>query len=179
MQYKVPQNIDMQDKIIGPLTMAQFLYVLVGGMIDYVLLQSLFRQHAFLFVVIATPIALFALAMAFLKINDVPFPKFFQAAALFLVSPKVRVWHKTVDLETPLKIAAPKTKTKDTVIRTHVEKSEIEKLASVLDTAGWAAVRDQRLKSFVQGFDASHHQIIKGGKTAATPAATPRGKTAA
>ncbi len=170
MQYKVPQNIDMQDKIIGPLTMAQFLYLIVAGMVDYILLQTFGQTNLVVFIILATPIALFALAMAFLKINDIPFPKFFQAAVLFMISPKVRVWHKVIDMNSPVKIEAAKVKTADKVVRKHVEKSEIEKLANVLDTAGWAAVRDKTLKEFVKGFDASHHTLVKGGDAPSAPA---------
>ena len=36
MRYKVPQNIDMEDRIVGPLTMVQFVIVMIGGMIVYV-----------------------------------------------------------------------------------------------------------------------------------------------
>lgn len=151
----------MKDKIIGPLTMAQFLYLLVAFLVDYVLLQTLFNTHPIIFLLIGVPIALFAMAMAFLKINDIPFPKFFQAAVLFILAPKTRVWHKAVDVESPIKIEAQKAQSVNKVVRTHVEKSEIEKLASVLDTAGWAAVRDQHLEDFVKGFGASHHHVVK------------------
>lgn len=160
MQYKVPQNIDMQDKIIGPLTMAQFLYLLVAGMVDYILLQTVFPTAPVVFVVIALPIATFALAMAFLKINDIPFPKFVQAAILFIFMPKQRIWRKVTDITSPVKIEEPKKKAEEKTIRKHVEKSEIEKLASVLDTAGWAAVRDKQLKEFVTTFDEKHHEKV-------------------
>ncbi len=161
MQFKVPQNIDLEDKIIGPLTMIQFLYVLIGGMLDYVLLQTVFPKNVPLFLVLALPIAVFTLSMAFLKINDLPFPKFIQGAILFLVLPKRRVWHKNVDLSSPVRIEAPIKKAVPKIIKKQIEKSEIEKLASVLDTAGWAGVRDEHLKEFVKGFDAAHHTTVE------------------
>jgi len=159
MQFKVPQNIDMADKIIGSLTMTQFLYVLVGGMTDYILLQSVFPTQPILFFVLAIPIALLTFLMAFIKINDIPFPKFMQAALLYMASPKQRVWGKSVDLSSPVKIEAPKKTEKPKVIKGHIEKSEIEKMASVLDTSGWAAVRDTKLKEFVEGFDEAHNPM--------------------
>lgn len=159
MQFKVPQNIDMEDKIVGPLTMTQFLYVLVGGMVDYVLLQTMSTKAPVLFFALALPIAVFALAMAFLKINDIPFPKFVQAAILFIFVPKQRTWHKEVDLSSPVRIEAPKKKVVPKIIKKQIDKSEIEKMASVLDTAGWAAVRDKRLQEFVDAFDETHHSL--------------------
>jgi hypothetical protein len=164
LQFKVPQNIDMQDKIIGPLTMAQFLYVLIGGLIDYVLLQTLLNTAPGLFFAFAIPIALFALAMAFLKINDIPFPRFIQAAILFIMSPKRRVWHKEIEAAAGVALPKPAAKTEPKIIRRTIDKSEIEKMAAVLDTAGWAAVRDEQLKTFVQDFDESHETNQRAGK---------------
>ncbi|MEK7644202.1 MAG: PrgI family protein [Patescibacteria group bacterium] len=158
MQFKVPQNVDMADKIIGPLTMAQFLYVIIGGLIDYILLQNLIDTAPGVFFSLAIPIALFSLAMAFLKINDIPFPRFIQAAILFMSSPKRRIWHKYSETS-PVRITTPKQKIQPKIVRKNIEKSEIEKMAAVLDTAGWAAVRDEQLKSFVKEFDKNHRPI--------------------
>lgn len=173
MQFKVPQNIDMQDKIVGPLTMTQFLYVLVGGMIDYVLLQTISTRYPAIFFAIALPIAGFSLAMAFLKINEIPFPRFVQAAIIFVLSPKQRVWQKSVDMSSAVRIEPLKKKFVPKMIRKQIEKSEIEKMAAVLDTAGWAAVRDQKLKEFVSTFDETHHSLEKdpGVTTNANPPA--------
>ena len=158
MQFKVPQNIDMADKIFGPLTMVQFIYVLVGGMTDYILLQTVFPVVPAVFFALAFPISAFALALAFLKINDIPFPKFVQAFILFLMVPKRRVWHKSIELSSPT-VSHTKAAGKPKQIKHKIEKTEIEKIASVLDTAGWSAVRDEQLKEFVQDFDKSHHTL--------------------
>ncbi|MBI4032739.1 PrgI family protein [Candidatus Berkelbacteria bacterium] len=94
-RYQVPQNIDMEDKIVGPLTMLQFVYLMVGGMIVY-LSWTLFDIS--LFLVIAVPVGLFTLALAFVKVQDQPFPKFMAAFLLYLVRPKARVWQKEQQL---------------------------------------------------------------------------------
>lgn len=160
MQFKVPQNIDMADKIFGPLTMVQFIYVLVGGMTDYILLQLVFPVAPAIFFILAIPIGLLALALAFLKMNDIPFPKFVQAFLLFLVSPKQRIWQKSTEVNAAAAGAEHPT-AKPKIIKQRIEKSEIEKIASVLDTAGWSAVRDAQLKTFVQEFDKTHHTIAE------------------
>lgn len=166
MQFKVPQNIDMADKIIGPLTMVQFLYLLVGGMIDYVLVQTVLPTQPFLFFIIGGPIAIFSLMMAFVKVNDIPFPRFLQSVILYIASPKRRIWEKSADINVPVRIEAIRKPFKSKVIKTQIEKSEIEKMASVLDTAGWAAVRDTKLKEFVEGFDEQHHTMsVPAGQT--------------
>ena len=57
MQFQVPQGIDMEDKIVGPLTLIQFLYLLVGGVIDYLLFLNL--KGNFIFWILALPITIF------------------------------------------------------------------------------------------------------------------------
>lgn len=89
-QYKVPQNIDMQDRVVGPLTLFQFLYLLAGGMVFYTTLKT---PGAIDLIVIGLPAAAFALAFAFLKINDQPFSRFITSFIFFLLHPKKRVWH--------------------------------------------------------------------------------------
>lgn len=90
MQYKVPQNIDMEDRIVGPLTLIQFVYVIIGGMIDYILFSKMGPTP--LFFILAIPISLIALAFAFLKVQDQPFLHFVSAAVQFITRPKTRVW---------------------------------------------------------------------------------------
>lgn len=160
MQFKVPQNIDMQDKIIGPFTMMQFLYLMIGGVIDYILLQTVFPTKPILFFLIAGPIGLLALLMAIGKWNDQPFPKFIQAFLLFLSHPKARMWHK-VPYKNPIREAPVKKSDGKLVVKRGIQKSQIEKMASVLDTAGWAAVRDQKLKDFLSDDKKSE---VKGQK---------------
>lgn len=89
-QYKVPQNIDMQDKIFGPLTLFQFLYLLVGGMFAYLLLKT----SLYLFIAFGVPVILIALAFAFVKVQDQPFSKFLSSLVHYLLTPKTWVWHK-------------------------------------------------------------------------------------
>lgn len=89
-QYKVPQNLDMQDRIVGPLTMYQFLYLVIGFMVVYAIFRS---GSILLFILVGLPIALLALALAFIKINDQPFLKFLLSLLGFLIKPKISIWH--------------------------------------------------------------------------------------
>lgn len=139
MQYKVPQNIDMQDKIIGPLTLIQFIYLMAGGMLTYVLLNTLPVK---IFVLTGLPVAILSLALAFLKIQDQPFSKFLLSLAFYIVRPKERFWHKdpqqekfTSEMETKEK----KTKNQE-VADKPVEKSQLEQLAQKLDVSSWQAI---------------------------------------
>ncbi|MDD3711839.1 MAG: PrgI family protein, partial [Patescibacteria group bacterium] len=102
MQFRVPQNIDLEDKVIGPMTLKQFVYVLAGGMLDYVCFLIF---DTTLFILLALPITLFFLAMAFAKVQDQPFPKFLQNFIIFLFIPKQRVWNKKAK---PVKLVSKK-----------------------------------------------------------------------
>ena len=93
MQYKVPQHIDEEDKILGPLTFVNFIYLLVGGAL---ILFSFVLFDFALFIFLAIPIAFFSLAFALIKVQDQPFSHFFVSFLLFLKQPKKRIWH---DLE--------------------------------------------------------------------------------
>src|SRR3990167_10840992 len=89
-QYKVPQNVDMQDRIVGPLTMFQFLYLLAGGMVFYTTLKT---PSPIDLVFIGVPVGLLSLCLAFVKINDQPFIRFIVSFLYFSTHPKARIWH--------------------------------------------------------------------------------------
>lgn len=108
MQFKVPQNIDMEDRIIGPLTLSQFFYLLFGGLIIYILFGRLYAAGlGFFFWILAIPIGLLSFAMAFLRVNDRPFPSFFVALIKFFTQPRQRTWQHYAP---PAKPKAPTSK---------------------------------------------------------------------
>lgn len=134
MQFKVPQNIDLEDKIVGPLTLIQFLYVLAGAIIVYTLFQTLFISSPALFWLLSIPIALVSTGLAFVKIQDQPLAHFIVAGIAYLTSPKVRLWLREGEHE-PVLAAAVKTKKAEALdYRKHIEKSQLEQLAYSLDT---------------------------------------------
>lgn len=96
MQFPVPKNIDLEDKIIGPMTLRQFLYVLVGGAISYAIFKKLGGPggNMQLALLISIPIALLTLALAFMKIQEQPLPEFLMALFTFLSRPRQRIWKR-------------------------------------------------------------------------------------
>ncbi len=65
MRFQVPQFIEIEDKIFGPLTFKQFIYLLGGGGAVFILYVFL---PIYLMVFLAIPVALFALALAFYQV---------------------------------------------------------------------------------------------------------------
>jgi hypothetical protein len=95
-QYKVPQNIDLEDKIVGPFTMKQFVYLMVGGGLIYGLYQGwIDYENGVLYTILAgIPIAALALALTFIKVNDRPFEFFLVNLLSYLTKPKKRLWQQ-------------------------------------------------------------------------------------
>lgn len=102
MEYKVPQNIDQEDKILGPLTFAQFIYVLIGGGI--ILVAFALFDFA-LFLLVAIPVLLLTIGFALVKVQDQPFSRILMAFVHYLRQPKQRVWQ---DPAVSTAIAEPK-----------------------------------------------------------------------
>ena len=90
-QFQVPQFITVEDKVIGPLTVKQAIYVLGGGII-IILAHLIFVP--ILFFPIAFVVAAFAAALAFLKISDVPFPTIVKNGFSYYMHPHVYIWRK-------------------------------------------------------------------------------------
>lgn len=87
----------MEDKIVGPFTMKQFLYLLVCGAIIYAwwnYLQNNYVNFSIEFAVVAIPVGLLGFALALVKINDRPFEYFILNLLRFLISPKQRKWQE-------------------------------------------------------------------------------------
>jgi len=91
MQFKVPQFIEIEDKIIGPLTLKQFLYILGGFGVLAVLW---FYLELGLFIAIAIPIAAFVLGLAFYKVNGRPLVYILGSVIKYLIKPKLYLWRK-------------------------------------------------------------------------------------
>lgn len=91
MKFQVPQFIEVEDKIFGPLTFKQFIYS-VGGVGICVMLFIFLPK--FLAIIISLPIILFAAALAFYKINGKPFVYMVEAFAKYTLTNKLYIWKK-------------------------------------------------------------------------------------
>lgn len=128
-RYKVPQNIDLQDKIFGPLTLFQFLYVLAGGMIFYVFFKS---QQTILMIFVGIPALLIGIALAFIKVNDQPFTKFIVSYVSFMLGVKKKIWRKTGQTATA-EITPDKTIKKTKTPVKSLSANDIAQIAKMLD----------------------------------------------
>jgi hypothetical protein len=140
MQYKIPQNVQRADTIIGPITFPQLGILLVGGGLTYtwyLVLANTYYWYIWIWPVAFTGIL--TLAMAFLKIHDMTFVKFFLYLIEFMSKPKQRFWRKG-DMEYYHSVMTPlaKTDAANTSDQTFAEeqlekKQKLRDLTDVLD----------------------------------------------
>lgn len=92
MRFQVPQFIEVEDKIIGPLTIKQFVYIAGGAGMCFIIIRYLGLMFG---IVAALPVAAFALALAFYKPNErQTFILFVENAFKYFVGDKLYIWKK-------------------------------------------------------------------------------------
>ncbi len=91
MQFEVPQFIEIEDKIFGPLTWRQFLYIGGGVGMGVVLF---FTTNFIIFLIIGLPLALLAGALAFYPVNNRPFSYFLESLIGYFRRKKLYLWRQ-------------------------------------------------------------------------------------
>ena len=92
MRFQVPQFIEVEDKIFGPFSFKQFIYLVGGAGIAYALYRLLPLFIAILFIV---PILGLAGALAFYQMNGKPFIHTLEAGFHYLNKKKLYLWQKS------------------------------------------------------------------------------------
>jgi PrgI family protein len=91
MRFEVPQFIEVEDKIVGPLTWRQFIY-LAGGI--GVLILFYFSLPFILFVLFGLPFGALAGFLAFHRVNNRPFSIFLESFVNYMRKGKLYLWRK-------------------------------------------------------------------------------------
>lgn len=126
MQFKVPQFIDVEDKVIGPLTFKQFAYLAGGAGLTYLSL----RLPAFIGLPLAGIVVALAVALAFVKYNEKPFVHVFESFIRFYTKSRLYLWHKSPATQQQ----APTSPTgKETFNRSALTESKLKTLSWSLD----------------------------------------------
>lgn len=149
--YKVPQDVEAEDKLIGPFSFRQFIYLIIA-VIGIALgwgLSQLFLPLA----IIPLPIVLFFGALALPLRKDQPMEVYLAAVVSFYLKPRKRLWQPD-GIQSLVEITAPKT--------VEIERSKnlsqaeaqqrLSYLANIVDTGGWA----------VRGVDTPPENAMRG-----------------
>lgn len=92
MEHQVPQFIEVEDKLVGPLTLKQFIYLAGGGGICVALFLTLPLWFSVPFII---PIGTLSVSLAFYKVNNKPFAAMLESAFAYYVHAKLFLWKKT------------------------------------------------------------------------------------
>ena len=135
MQFTVPQFIEEEAKIAGPLTFKQVLYLAGAGMIIMFLYFSLAKVNLLAFIIITVFLASGSLAFAFLKIGGYSLSIILKNFFTFFVSSKIYLWERKV---APPKIIqrkeGPKKETPEEPTLKIAGKSHLRKLSVQIET---------------------------------------------
>lgn len=93
MQFKVPQNVQREDKIVGPLTLKQLIICGIGGGLAYAVYVSFGKE--FTWITWLPPVAMIGtltILFAFIRPLDLSFAKFLFLYLELLLLPQKRMW---------------------------------------------------------------------------------------
>lgn len=113
MEYQVPQFIEVEDRIFGPLTLKQFIFIAGGIGLCVVLVLYL---PLIIGIILALPVAAFTAALAFYKVNNKSFLEIVEAAFNYFINNRLYLWKKeshvqqTVTKVDPVKVTPERDK---------------------------------------------------------------------
>ena len=149
LQYKIPQNVGIEDKIVGPFSLRQLIILGVGLGVSYTLFalsNKFYQLNVLEYIVICLP-ALIALAAALLKIRNVTFTKFILLSLEFAIRPKRRFWdHHGIayvsDPDLTDKTSLRVVKNEADLADAKRKNVNLEELSATLDSGGFKYVND-------------------------------------
>lgn len=137
-QFVVPQFLDVETKIIGPITGRQF-GILLGTLLADFAAFRIFRSIP-IFILVAILITTIGIAFAFVKINGQPFHYIVLNMIQTIRKPLIRVWDKEMtdsEIKNRLKEVNKKDEIKEEPVRIkRLEGSRLEELSMVVNTGG-------------------------------------------
>lgn len=134
-KYVVPQFIDVEDKILGPITTRQFVILLVIAFIMFIQ-YKIFRFGFFL--ALGIPTLAFGGILAFFRVNGQPFHFFMLNLLQTWRKPKLRVWDKELELaEVRALLRVPTAPPRPPPVRKEpLTTSKLSELSLVVNTGG-------------------------------------------
>jgi hypothetical protein len=135
MQFRVPQNITMEDRIIGSLTAIQFGILVIGGGFSFFVITSTSIPTPLNFI-LGGLLALLVIVFAIGKFNDQPMYRFFRYLIAFVFTPKTRIWHKGGADPILVKPSSHANPAHQNHAVKNVSKHDFERLAALVDSRG-------------------------------------------
>ena len=154
--YKVPQDVEAEDKLLGPFTFRQFIYLLISAA-GIAIIFGLFQIFPLL-AIIPIPFTFFFLILALPIKKDQPMEVYLASIASFYLKPNTRRW-TPVQKETTIKITAPKIVEKPRArnITEEEASTRLSFLSNLVDSEGYA-IRGN--SNFNEDFIAENNNIV-------------------
>ena len=92
MRFQVPQFIEVEDKIFGPMTLKQFIFMAGGAGLSFVI--YVFLNNLFFSIIPIIVIMSVSSALAFYKVNNRPLINVAESAFKYLFGNKLYIWKK-------------------------------------------------------------------------------------
>ena len=155
--YKVPQDVEAEDRLLGPFTFRQFVYLLIAA-IAGALAAALFQIFPLL-AILPLPVIIFFLILALPLKKDQPMETYLAAIVSFYMKPNKRFWRPGQG-ETTIQITAPKIVEKSRTRDLSEEEAShrLSFLSNLVDSEGYA-IRGNHNGNFTENFIADTEDV--------------------
>lgn len=97
MRFEVPQFIEVEDKIVGPFTWRQFVYI--AGGVGLLVTLWFILDNFLIFILVGLPVGVLAGSLAFQRVNNRPFSVFLESFFTYMTRKKLYMWRKVEQQE--------------------------------------------------------------------------------
>ncbi len=154
---KIPQNVYIEDRIVGPLTLRQIIIIALGGGFSYIIFTSLQKTLGSM----PLPIAIMAwipagiaAIFAMVKVNDLSVTRILLLLLEGTQKPSQRVWANrtgiSINIRTSPKPQDQKPVVKAKALAVQSSEQQIEELSAVIDKAWTPSVQEPPTESFIE-----------------------------
>ncbi len=162
--YKVLQDVEAEDKLVGPLSLRQFIYAGIAAICGYLTFLS-FTKHAPYMSVLFVPIMLFTGFFAVPWGGDQPTEVWAIAKLRFMLKPRRRIWDQSgakelVTITVPKRIERHLTNG----LNQNEVQSRLRALADTIDSRGWA-VKNVNVNMYSQAAPVDNSDRLLGASS--------------
>jgi hypothetical protein len=133
---KIPQNVYIEDRVVGPLSLRQIIIMALGGGLSYMLYASWDKANGSVSIPVAVVLwmpAVIAAAFALVKINDLSLMRICFLLLEKANKPKIRTWTPRTGISINIRTAPKKEEPKKEEAKKQDTHSEIRSLSSMVD----------------------------------------------
>lgn len=141
MQFRVPQFIDLEDKVFGPFTLKQFGYLVGAGGLSFIIWTLI--PVKFIAVLLIAPVVGLFLALAFVKFNNRSFGEILQSAFNYYTGSKVFTWKQPAAEKNETSVDRVVADTQKEIIIEKTNRDKIHDIALGLDVYEHALDKDE------------------------------------